>query len=303
MKLSRALATTTLVTTLAGCGATAAGRPTLPPTGRITAITRVDQVVRPIDAYLPTPAQTEIVERAAYVSSVKCLKRFGISQTPGPEPAPGDPARRDVRSALYGYFAAPDQIAAKGYDAVAVPRSRAAIPTAVRRVYFGRDDTGATITVFHGKAVPRGGCLKEGLDTAGASSLLGADPSALPGGGPKEPLDDPRVVEADRAWSACMKAHGFTYATPADAYMDSRWRTQATSANSSVTHSKAEIDTATTDMACKRSTNFMGTAVAVQSGYDKQYIAATTPALTRFTQRLAERIAAAKRVLARTTPE
>ncbi|MFI2206680.1 hypothetical protein ACH47Z_39340 [Streptomyces sp. NPDC020192] len=237
--------------------------------GKTPAITRVDQVVRPIDAYLPTVEQSRTVERAACVSSIKCLKRFGISQAPGPDPATGETARRDVRSQLYGYFV-PDQAATKGYDAVVMPQSRTRMPDSVRRVYFGREDTGAVVTFFQGKAVPRGGCLKEGLDAVGGSLLLGADALAMPGGGPKEPVRDPRVVDADHQWSACMKAHGFVYATPADAYTDPRWRTPAMSSHGSVTHSRAELATATTDMACKQSTNFMGITVAVQSGYDKQ---------------------------------
>ncbi|GHE09074.1 hypothetical protein [Streptomyces alanosinicus] len=301
MKLSRTLVVTALAVTIAGCGA-ADNRPVLPPAGKTAAITRVDQVVRPIDAYLPTAEQSRLVERAAYVSSIKCLKRFGISQAPGPDPATGETGRRDVRSQLYGYFA-PDQAATKGYDAVAIPQSRAPMPDSVRRVYYGRDGAGAALTVFHGKDVPRGGCLKEGLDAVGGSLLLGADTSAMPGGGPKQPLNDPRVVDADHKWSACMKAHGFVYATPADAYMDPLWRASAMSTRSSVTHSRAEVATATTDMACKQSTNFMGITVAVQSGYDKQYITATTAALASFKRRLDKQIAVAEKIIADSKPK
>ncbi|MBP2055241.1 hypothetical protein J2Z21_008254 [Streptomyces griseochromogenes] len=295
------MAAATLVVVLAGCGA-AADRPALPPVRKIAAITRVDQVVRPVDAYLPTGEQSRIVERAAYMSSIKCLKGFGISQVPGPDPATDETWRRDVRSQLYGYFA-PDQAATKGYDAVVMPPSGARMSDAARRVYIGRDDTGAAISEFRGKTVPRGGCLKAGLGAVGGSLLLGADASALPGGGPKEPLHDPRVVDAEHKWSACMKAHGFVYATPADAYMDPRWRAPAMSTQSSVTHSRAEIATATTDMACKQSTNFMGITVAVQSGYDKQYITATTAGLARFKERLDKQIAMAKKIIADSKPE
>lgn len=306
MRLSRMpaatmLAATALAATLAGCGA-ADNRPAPPSVGKIPVITRVDQVVRPIDAYLPTAVQSRIVERAAYVSSIKCLKRFDISQVPYPDPTTGETGRRDVRSRLYGYFG-PDRAATKGYDTIAMPQSQSRIPDSVRRVYFGRDDTGAAVTSFRGEAVPKGGCLKEGLDAVGGSLLLGADASALPGGGPKEPLDDPRVIDADHKWSACMKAHGFVYAMPADAYMDPRWRTTAKSTQHSVTYSRAEIATATTDMACKQSTNFMGITVAVQSGYDKQYITARTAGLARFKERLDKQIAVAKGIIADSKPE
>ncbi|MFD5467591.1 hypothetical protein ACFWIQ_32965 [Kitasatospora sp. NPDC127059] len=289
--------TIALLAALAGCGASGT-RPEPPQLGEIPTVTGVGQVVRPIDAYLPTAAQSRTVARAAYLTSARCLRRLGISEPPGPDPARTEGADdRDVRSQLYGYFA-PERVATTGYDAVVAPGTGQPASAATRQALTGRDATGAPITEYQGKPVPEGGCLQEGLDAVGGSRFLHSDPSALPDGGPKEPLTDPRVVAADRRWSGCMKEHGFAYATPADAYLDPRWRDSARSSGTSVTHSPAEIATATADDACKRSTGFMGIAVAVQSAYDRQYIAAHPDDLATFAQGVSRHVADAEQVVA-----
>ncbi|MBD0671952.1 hypothetical protein [Streptomyces sp. CBMA156] len=157
---------------------------------------------------------------------------------------------------------------------------------------------GIDFTEFQGRAVPKGGCLQEGLDAVGGAAFLNSAPSALPGGGPKEPLTDPRVVAADRQWSNCMKDRGFTYATPADAYMDPRWRDRTQGAGASVGHTPAELATATADDACKRSTGFMGIAVAVQAAYDRQYIAAHPQEPATFAQGIGRHVADAEKTVA-----
>ncbi|MEU8926922.1 hypothetical protein AB0D10_39390 [Kitasatospora sp. NPDC048545] len=288
--------TLVLLTALAGCG-TGGTRPAPPQLGEIPTITGVGQVVRPIDVYLPTAAQTRTVERAAYLTSALCLRRLGISEPPGPDPARAEPADRDVRSQLYGYFA-PDRVATTGYDAVVATGAGQPTSAATLQVLTGRDAAGTPVTDFQGRTVPKGGCLQEGLNAVGGAVFLSSDPSALPGGGPKEPLTDPRVVAADRQWSSCMKDHGFTYATPADAYMDPRWRDRTQGATTPAGHTPAELATAAADDACKRSTNFMGIAVAVQAAYDRQYIAAHPQELATFAQGASRHVADAQEVVA-----
>ncbi|MFI5645277.1 hypothetical protein [Kitasatospora sp. NPDC051705] len=293
-----------LLTALAGCGtgggtgATGGTRPAPPQLGDIPTITGVAQVVRPIDAYLPTAAQSRTVERAAYLTSARCLRRLGITEPPGPDPARAEPSDGDVRSRLYGYFA-PDRVATTGYDAVVATGTGQPASPATVQVLTGRDATGTPVADFQGRAVPRGGCLQEGLDAVGGAVFLTSDPSALPGGGPQEPLTDPRVVAADRQWSSCMKDRGFAYATPADAYMDPRWRSGRTQgAAAPADHTPAELATAAADDACKRSTNFMGIAVAVQAAYDRQYIAAHPQELAAFAQGVSRHVADAQKLVA-----
>ncbi|MFF2045943.1 hypothetical protein ACFVVX_36535 [Kitasatospora sp. NPDC058170] len=288
--------TLVLLTALAGCG-TGGTRPAPPQLGEIPTITGVGQVVRPIDAYLPTAAQTRTVEQAAYLTSARCLRRLGITESPGPDPARAEPDDRDVRSRLYGYFA-PERVATTGYDAVVATGTGQPAAAATLQVLTGRDAAGTPVTDFQGRAVPKGGCLQEGLNAVGGAVFLSSDPSALPGGGPKEPLTDPRVVAADRQWSSCMKDHGFAYATPADAYMDPRWRDRTQGAGAPAGHTPAELATAAADDTCKRSTNFMGIAVAVQAAYDRQYIAAHPEELAAFARGVSRHVADAQKAVA-----
>ncbi|MER8100877.1 hypothetical protein [Kitasatospora sp. NPDC094016] len=95
-----------------------------------------------------------------------------------------------------------------------------------------------------------------------------------------------------------MKDHGFTYATPADAHMDPRWRDRTQGVGASVGHTPAELATASADDACKRSTDFMGIAVAVQAAYDRQCIAAHPQELATFTQGISWHVADAEKAVA-----
>jgi hypothetical protein len=82
---------------------------------------------------------------------------------------------------------------------------------------------------------------------------------------------DPRVVRAFRAWSVCMREHGFRYADPVVVNGDERWQSAAPSAT--------EIATATADVACKRQTNLVdvwfGFEAAAQrraiSGHEREF--------------------------------
>ena len=75
-----------------------------------------------------------------------------------------------------------------------------------------------------------------------------------------------------------LEKQRYSYATPWDADADPRWHEESSGAGSTVTHSRDEIATATADMSCKQSTNFMGIAVAVETAYDNQYISANANA-------------------------
>ncbi|MEU6055802.1 hypothetical protein ABZ829_35880 [Streptomyces xanthochromogenes] len=287
--------TVALAAVLSGCG-TGSSRPDIPPLGEVSSITSVRQVVRPIDAYLPTASQNQIAERAIHLTTARCLRQFGSSEPPGADPAQPETktAKRDVRAQLFGYFA-PDLVATTGYNAVSAPEPQTLTSASTPQILTGRDKAGNVITEYRGKIVPKGGCLQKGLDAVGGSMFLTVA-AVIPAGGPKEPLNDPRIVNANHQWSVCMKSHGFAYATPADAYMDPRWHTQP-SGVTSVAHSPTEIATATADTTCKQSTNFMGIAVAVQTAYDKQYIAANKAQLASFTQRLHKHIADAEKII------
>ncbi len=95
-----------------------------------------------------------------------------------------------------------------------------------------------------------------------------------------------------------MAAKGFSYPTPTAAFLDPKWVPQSEAQFQDYTVTPAQIATATADLACKKSTNLVGVAVAVETAYDKQYIAAHAAALAQFENQLHDRVAKAERIVA-----
>ena len=96
--------------------------------------------------------------------------------------------------------------------------------------------------------------------------FLTMEDSALPNGGPPVPRGDSRIVTVAEKWSKCMAARGhYSYPTPLDSLFDVKW-------SEDYPPSDAQRKTARDDLTCKRQTNYVGVAVAVQEAYDRAYI-------------------------------
>ncbi len=74
---------------------------------------------------------------------------------------------------------------------------------------------------------------------------------------------DPRVLAAERSWSRCMAAGGYSYQTPVQAAAHP-WPTKPT---------PAEIATATADVACKARVNLPNTVLTIEAAYQQALIA------------------------------
>lgn len=81
-----------------------------------------------------------------------------------------------------------------------------------------------------------------------------------------------------------------------DAYIDPKWIAD----NDPSEHSADEIATAHADMSCKESTNLVGTAVAVESAYDADYIKRRHDDLVKAKADLELRVNNAKALIAAT---
>lgn len=92
-----------------------------------------------------------------------------------------------------------------------------------------------------------------------------------------------------------MKDAGFDYSDPVSAYLDNRW-SQSPDPRKMV-HTADEVATAAADLRCKRSTNLVGTAIAVQAAYDERYITANKDALTTFRNNLTDRLHRAAEII------
>ncbi|MEV5959832.1 hypothetical protein AB0M11_39885 [Streptomyces sp. NPDC051987] len=125
----------------------------------------------------------------------------------------------------------------------------------------------APATTIHGRRVPPGGCIGRAQRAIAGH----ADPSTVfsdAGLTVDIRLDayfktasDSRVRAVFSAWSACMTARGFHYATPLDAAKDKRW-------NADRPPSRLELDTAAADVACKYQHNVGGVFHAVEVAFE-----------------------------------
>ena len=151
---------------------------------------------------------------------------------------------------------------------------------------------------YDGKQIPSGGCQEraiQGLEATGVGQQA-TGRSGLAAQIRSESyhrtLTDHRVLAAFGQWSACMRAHGYDYSAPLQAATDSRWNFNAPPA-------RTEIQTATTDVACKLKTNVLGITFAVESDYENDSIGqnaqqlAEVKAETDFQGRTIQRLAAA----------
>ena len=296
------------VVLLTGCGSAArtAAVPAL--AGPVPVVTAVEQIHRPIDPYLPQPSEVRTLISAANVLNARCMAGFGLH---GGDTYPTDIDAHGVRVAtahthLYGFFD-PSIVGTDGYDLIQLQSAQqpgapapASISDTAKSVEIGRDATGHPVTSYAGKPVPAHGCEAQAQQGIGGE-LPDMSAAGLPAGGPPVPLDDPRVRDVTKKWSACMAGKGYHFTTAYDA-MTSNIAQEApvtgTGDNQKVVHSAAEIAQATTDLACKQATNFMGIATAVQDAYDQQYIAQHTQALADYRRQFDDRIHAAAQIVA-----
>ncbi|MFE0465570.1 hypothetical protein ACFW1A_40620, partial [Kitasatospora sp. NPDC058965] len=294
------------VLALTACsGSSGAGEPAVP-IGAIPVVTSPDQIVRPISDYLASPRQAAVLQDAANAVTAQCMRDFGLPSSPTLLVG-SDTAVRDLleHTHLYGFFD-PAGAAISGYNMVRLPpaggQGTAPLSADAIAVEFGRDASGRSVTTFGNKPVPAGGCKAKGIEAIGGP-LPGIDASALPNGGPKEPLEDPRVSAATAQWSACMKVKGYHYETPFEATTSPITQPQRLAGSEAVPHSAEEIAQAKADIDCKLSTNLIGIDLAVQTAYDKSYIDSNVTVLSEYRQQIEDRVRKATQILsANTTP-
>jgi hypothetical protein len=237
-------------------------------------------LVLPIEQYLYTPSQTALLEYAAYESSRTCMQQYGLSAPNVAAPtgvyAGGLVALRygptDAQTAaLYGYHRTAAALAPtnpRGQQTSLSTFSAAAflVFTGVPRA--GSAATASPATLLNGPgAIPSGGCRAEGDRTIAASAELAQSPAAeqIKNQGFADSQTDPRVAQVVLAWSHCMKAAGYDYASPVDAFGDPRWNTPSVS--------RLELDTAVADVACKQRTNLVRTWYAVEAAWETRLMA------------------------------
>jgi len=299
--IAKSVAALAVMIAVAGCGVSRPGtKAVLVPLGPISVITSVDQITRPIDAYVPTVTDINKLTKGMDIVQARCMKGFNLPyQSEEIDGLAQDVLDYIARTPLYGYFGTDTQLD-KGYDMMRNPSAAdnsASVPQVAVNVFNGKNSAGTLITSYQGKKVPPGGC-----QGAGAAAVGGFPPmpttEVLPDGGPRTPASDPRLVAIYAKWAQCMKTKGYGYSTPMAAFLDPQWQPHSAAEFQDYTVSPVQIATVTADLDCKKSTNLIGVAIAVESAYDNQYIKSHKTQLAKFQMQLDARVAKAEQIIA-----
>ncbi|MEU4832916.1 hypothetical protein [Streptosporangium sp. NPDC023615] len=223
----------------------------------------------PLSVYVDTAEQRRnmTAARAALVSS--CMRRLGFTDFKTVESKEAGPELITSRRYLY---IEPARAARNGYAVEPDPTSRnrpteeqvRAVPMEERRAL-----TGGGVTLSSGVKAPEGGCTREAGQILSskaprANRLLVWQLMAKAAASARK---DAEVMRAATDWSACMKQGGYAYATPEEAWNDSRWGRQPVAAVS-----EEERKVATADMECKDRSGYAVRLSEAQIANEKQLL-------------------------------
>ncbi|MCF2531251.1 hypothetical protein [Yinghuangia soli] len=219
-------------------------------------VTSAAGIVLPLDAYRQTDAELEFAGDALSVLVQRCMTRYGVpwpSRAESGWPRGPRPSGIPRNGRLYGVIDAA-QVARIGYRPPAPPLSTLAVRAPSFTLPGAQQVFTGSVQTYQGQAVPPGGCSAE-ANTA-LTGRAEVQPFSL-----DSPLDDlaglssateeptdPRVIAANKAWSACMKKAGYSYADPWAANNDERLQQGDTAG-------AEEIAVASADVACRTKTD------------------------------------------------
>ena len=229
--------------------------------GEIPVILVPDQVVLPIDSYLPSVDQTVAIMLVAVELLNQCVRAEGgqgnihylVYDSAGIASPAGQgeltsyvaSSRRDsvIRNGMWQFFD-PDNAATYGYQSP--PDQWTALSSSL-----------SLDNPLHSTCLARVNSVVPGGQMLSPFSV-----SELPDNGSQWHPDDSRYQAVAAQWSGCMKDSGFDYPTPREAIAE----------NYQMAANDRARAVAVADVKCKLSTNLVGVAVAVQSAYDQEYI-------------------------------
>ncbi|MFC6596864.1 hypothetical protein [Kitasatospora paranensis] len=248
----------------------ALGSTTPPPSGR------AGMLQLPLSAYGLNGEQSARQQQAVRALTADCMHRAGYAAFTGDDAFDGGSGRVSDVNAMpggaFGYL--PASVAAvQGFHAVRL----AAAPDPPRAPSSSAERTAAE------------NCVRTALSALPAADGAGGElVTRLFGESAAATAKDTRVVDATRAWEACMKASGFADATPDG--MVERYRGPGAAG-------RDELAAAEADAACTGSSNLAGVWFAVIAGYQRQQIAANQERLAAYQHRIADQAAGFARIL------
>jgi hypothetical protein len=258
--------------------------PPIPPTGSTRPIPM------PLDSYEEVAGnEQEVLVEASSLLTQKCMTSRGFSYTEAAQPSKELSSLQATENSPVGLTSL-SQAQTYGY---AMPKGGAG---AGGPVFFGavgaqvfgqalRNSGAAWVEALLGFTpgpqgpVQPGQGRHEGCAQLVTSELYGPDggsanPDPVPGIALQAlqwTQSDPRIVAADRVWSACMARRGFSYRTPQLA-AEHNWPSAPT---------QVEIATAAADVTCKAQTDLTNTWLTVEAAYQLALISQNLTALSQ----------------------
>lgn len=234
----------------------------------------------PIEGYLLKNEEHSQILYASKLLVRQCMARFGFDYAvdaswKSPTDPKGDAANMTRRygvsdtetAARYGYHPAPDMMPA-------APANTQPMSDAESNVFLGDTprpgSSGPASKSYKGQQIPSHGCSGEAERKIG-KGLQERLPEEINDASFQQSMSTPQVTTVFRSWSTCMKKHGYTFQNPLEPLKDQL----------PASPSAAEIERAKTDVACKQTTNLIGTWVAVESAIQKELIEKNQEALTQ----------------------
>jgi hypothetical protein len=275
---------------LAACGDASPSLHVEPTVYSIPVVRAGSDIRLPLDEYLLSDQQVQLIVRAQNVLVRRCMRHFGFDWPPRLPP------RKSATAAIDNsrrYYVADEQVARtdgyhapEGFRPQAAPQQGEAAPTAdVMRIWTGHGPQR-----YRGHTVPQQGCAGEAsraMQEGPADASIDAQQLQL--GTLARSRRDSRVLAVNIGWRKCMELSGYSFADPRTANNDPRWQ-------QSRTPSTVEIATAVADVRCKQQTNLPGVMMAVESAYQRIVIAERSGDLARLKKRSALLVATASRI-------
>jgi hypothetical protein len=236
----------------------------------------------PLDAYLLTGDQLEVLTKAQNSLVSQCMKRFGLTYSlPSVTGQLNDDGPKTRIDGRYGPQNA-QRAAQWGYHPEGGAPKRDGVPwgkpggqetpeamTALRGTSDKAKKYGPGGQKINGRKVPDHGCLGEAARTltGKADGSIGDHQLAidLKFQTLERSLQDERTQAVFRKWSACMKERGFSYKDPLDALGDKAW-------SKTPMPTQREIQVATADSECRKEHNVVGVWYAVDYAYQEQAV-------------------------------
>ena len=276
--------------TVTGCAGTGPSHPpaAAPPEGTVPIPQSPTQPRDPLDRYLPSSADREIIEAGLRDEVATCVRSYGIQIPASMQIKPAPVLAADTSLATISGLLPEESAQRSGYMSAGngggqilaldtgwavsyrIPAADNTVRTELRAVLTGRG------TLVSGARIPSGGCLGAGIrallgERDPAPGRLADDIYAVPlfltEQAQKDMAADPRVGDVTARWRSCMSRAGYTYSSPTAAQADPRWLNSAEAGASTAELVAMEKPVATADARCRATVNYAGVRIAVFDAY------------------------------------